>query len=51
MFIVVPSQPLLMVGMIGGTILRSHGDARRAMESYGEAAVAGMAITNRWRSG
>lgn len=29
--IVVPSQPLLMVGMIGGAILRSHGDARRAM--------------------
>lgn len=29
--IVIPSQPLLMVGMIGGAILRSHGDARRAM--------------------
>lgn len=29
--IVVPSQPLLMVGMIGGAILRSHGDARAAM--------------------
>jgi putative MATE family efflux protein len=29
--IVVPSQPLLMVGMIGGAILRSHGDARSAM--------------------
>jgi putative MATE family efflux protein len=29
--IVTPSQPLLMVGMIGGAILRSHGDARRAM--------------------
>jgi putative MATE family efflux protein len=29
--IVTPSQPLLMVGMIGGAILRSHGDARSAM--------------------
>ncbi|NJK44767.1 MAG: hypothetical protein HC933_11195 [Pleurocapsa sp. SU_196_0] len=29
--IVTPSQPLLMVGMIGGAILRSHGDARAAM--------------------
>jgi Na+-driven multidrug efflux pump len=29
--IVIPSQPLLMVGMIGGAILRSHGDARSAM--------------------
>ena len=29
--IVVAGQPLLMVGMIGSAILRSHGDARRAM--------------------
>ncbi len=29
--IVVPSLPFLMVGMIGGAILRAHGDARRAM--------------------
>ncbi|MFN6979687.1 MAG: MATE family efflux transporter, partial [Gemmobacter sp.] len=29
--IIVPSQPLLMVGMIGGAILRAHGDARTAM--------------------
>ena len=29
--IVVPSLPLLMVGMIGGAILRAYGDARRAM--------------------
>src|SRR3990167_7662101 len=29
--IVIPSQPFLMVGMIGGAILRSHGDAKRAM--------------------
>ncbi|WP_227271106.1 MATE family efflux transporter [Roseobacter weihaiensis] len=29
--IVVPSLPFLMVGMMGGAILRAHGDARRAM--------------------
>jgi putative MATE family efflux protein len=29
--IVIPSQPFLMVGMIGASILRAHGDARRAM--------------------
>lgn len=29
--IVVPSLPFLMVGMIGASILRAHGDARRAM--------------------
>jgi putative MATE family efflux protein len=29
--IVTPSQPLVMIGMTGGAILRSHGDARRAM--------------------
>ncbi|EEW25632.1 MATE family efflux transporter [Rhodobacter ferrooxidans] len=29
--IIIPSQPLLMVGITGGAILRSHGDARRAM--------------------
>lgn len=29
--ILVPSQPLIMVGMIAGAILRAHGDARRAM--------------------
>jgi putative MATE family efflux protein len=29
--IVVPSLPLLMVGMMGGAILRAHGDAKRAM--------------------
>lgn len=29
--IVTPAQPLLMLGMIGSAILRSHGDARRAM--------------------
>lgn len=29
--IVIPAQPFLIVGMIGGAILRSHGDARRAM--------------------
>lgn len=29
--IVVPAQPFLQIGMIGGAILRSHGDAKRAM--------------------
>jgi putative MATE family efflux protein len=29
--IVIPSQPLLMVGMVGGAVLRAHADARRAM--------------------
>jgi len=29
--IIVPSLPLLMVGMIGGAILRAHGAARQAM--------------------
>lgn len=29
--IVVPSLPFLVVGMMGGAILRAHGDARRAM--------------------
>tara|TARA_R110002049_G_scaffold44333_3_gene129851 strand:- start:89141 stop:90544 length:1404 start_codon:yes stop_codon:yes gene_type:complete len=29
--IVVPSVPFLMLGMMGGAVLRAHGDARRAM--------------------
>lgn len=29
--IIVHSLPLLLVGMVGGAILRAHGDARRAM--------------------
>jgi putative MATE family efflux protein len=29
--IIVPSLPFLLVGMMGGAILRAHGDARRAM--------------------
>lgn len=29
--IIVPSMPLLMVGMVGGAILRAHGAARKAM--------------------
>ena len=29
--IIVPSLPLLIMGMMGGAILRAHGDARRAM--------------------
>lgn len=31
MAIVVPSLPFLLIGMVGGAILRAHGDARRAM--------------------
>ena len=38
--IVIPSQPLLMVGMIGGAILRGHGDARSAMMATVWGAVA-----------
>lgn len=29
--IIVPSLPLLMIGMVGSAVLRAHGDARRAM--------------------
>ncbi len=29
--IIVPSLPILMVGMVGSAVLRAHGDARRAM--------------------
>ncbi|WP_166418170.1 MATE family efflux transporter [Cochlodiniinecator piscidefendens] len=29
--IIIPSLPLLIVGMVGGAILRAHGDARRSM--------------------
>lgn len=29
--IIIPSLPFLIVGMIGGAILRAHGDAKRAM--------------------
>jgi putative MATE family efflux protein len=29
--IIVPSMPVLLVGMVGGAILRAHGDARRSM--------------------
>ncbi len=29
--IIIPSMPLLMIGMAGGAILRAHGDAQRAM--------------------
>lgn len=29
--IIIPSLPLLLVGMVGGAVLRAHGDARRAM--------------------
>ena len=29
--IIIPSLPILMIGMVGSAILRAHGDARRAM--------------------
>ncbi|NNL73875.1 MAG: MATE family efflux transporter, partial [Silicimonas sp.] len=29
--IILPSLPFLLIGMVGGAILRSHGDARRSM--------------------
>ncbi len=29
--IIIPSLPVLLLGMVGGAILRAHGDARRAM--------------------
>ncbi|MGI9391423.1 MAG: MATE family efflux transporter, partial [Boseongicola sp.] len=29
--IIIPTLPLLLMGMVGGAILRAHGDARRAM--------------------
>ena len=29
--IIIPSLPLLLLGMVGGAILRAHGDARRSM--------------------
>lgn len=29
--IIIPSLPFLLVGMVGGAILRAHGDAKRAM--------------------
>jgi len=31
MRIILPSLPLLLIGMVGGAILRAHGDARRSM--------------------
>lgn len=42
--IVVPSQPFLLLGMIGGAILRSHGDARRAMMATVWGAVANAVL-------
>ena len=38
--IIIPSLPLLIAGMIGGAVLRAHGDARRAMLST----IAGGAV-------
>jgi Na+-driven multidrug efflux pump len=42
--IAVPSLPFLMAGMIGGAILRAHGDARRAMMAtvWGAAVAAAL---------
>ncbi len=31
--IIIPSLPLLLIGMVGGAILRAHGDARRSMQA------------------
>lgn len=42
--IIVPSQPLLMLGMIGGAILRSHGDARQAMMTTIWGAIVNAAV-------
>ena len=42
--IVTPAQPFLMVGMIGGAILRSHGDAKRAMSATIWGAVANAVL-------
>lgn len=42
--IVTPSQPLLMVGMIGAAILRSHGDAQRAMWATVAGAIANAVL-------
>ncbi|MEL6953453.1 MAG: MATE family efflux transporter [Pseudomonadota bacterium] len=38
--IIIPSLPLLLIGMVGGAILRAHGDARRSMM----ATIAGGAV-------
>ena len=42
--IIIPSQPLLMVGMIGAGVLRAHGDARRSMmvTVWGAVVLAGL---------
>ncbi len=42
--IVVPAQPFLMIGMIGGSILRAHGNARSAMMATVWGAVVNAAI-------
>lgn len=42
--IIIPSQPLLMVGMIGGAILRGHGDAKRAMMATVWGAIVNAAL-------
>ena len=42
--IIIPSLPLLLIGMVGGAILRAHGDARRSMT----ATVAGGIVMRYW---
>jgi putative MATE family efflux protein len=42
--IVVPAQPCLMVAMVGGSVLRSHGDARRAMMATVWGAIVNAAL-------
>ena len=53
--IIVPSLPFLLVGMMGGAILRAYGDARRAMMAtiYGglvNAVLLPSVWSNRWPS-
>jgi putative MATE family efflux protein len=42
--IVVPSLPLLLIGMVGGAILRAHGDAARSMLATIGGAVVNAAL-------
>lgn len=42
--IIVPSLPFLLVGMVGGAILRAHGDARRAMMATIYGAIANAVL-------
>ena len=42
--IIVPSLPVLLIGMAGGAILRAHGDARRAMTATVVGGVVNAAV-------